>query len=266
MAPTYFRREPGIECSDGRCGSALATPPFVVALSSRRFALAGLAPAINVFRLAASKTRMPRRTPGATEHDLNSKPLTIEDAKAQLRAALQARRNALPADERQAAAETIAARTFPLPIAQGIVVSGFMPLKSEINPLPLMQRLAAAGASLALPVIAGRGKPLIMRAWRWEEPLNAGVWGIREPKPEAPEVEPDILLVPLLAFDRSGHRIGYGAGYYDMTIARLRARKAITAVGIAFASQEVASVPTTAFDAPLDLVLTEQFVIDLRDA
>ena len=201
-----------------------------------------------------------------TEHSLSSKPQTIKDAKAQLRAALQARRDAAPADQRQAAAEAIAARTFPLAIAQGTVVSGFMPLKSEINPLPLMQKLAAAGASLALPVVAGRGQPLTMRAWRWGEPLNAGVWGIREPKPEAPEVEPDILLVPLLAFDRLGHRIGYGAGYYDLTIARLRSRKAITAIGIAFAAQEVAAVPATAFDAPLDLVLTEQAVIDLRDA
>jgi 5-formyltetrahydrofolate cyclo-ligase len=212
------------------------------------------------------KTRMPGRAPDTTEHVLNSTSQTIEGTKAQLRAALQVRRDALPADDRRAAAQTIAARAFPLPIAQGTIVSGFMPLKSEINPLPLMQRLADAGASLALPVIAGRGKPLIMRAWRWGEPLNAGVWGIREPKPGAPEVDPDILLVPLLAFDRSGQRIGYGAGYYDMTIARLRARKTITAIGIAFAAQEVAAVPTTAFDAPLDLVLTEREVIELRDA
>lgn len=209
---------------------------------------------------------MSGRLPGATEHVLNSKPQMMEDTKAQLRAALQARRDALPAEERQAAAQSIAARTFPLAVTQGTIVSGFMPLKSEINPLPLMHRLAAVGASLALPVIAGRGKPLIMRAWRWGEPLDAGVWGLREPKPEAPEVDPDILLVPLLAFDRSGHRIGYGAGYYDMTIARLRARKTITAVGIAFAAQEVAAVPATAFDAPLDLVLTERETIELRDA
>jgi 5-formyltetrahydrofolate cyclo-ligase len=79
-------------------------------------------------------------------------------------------------------------------------------------------------------------------------------------------VQPDILLVPLLAFDRSGHRIGYGAGYYDLTIAQLRARKPIAAVGIAFAAQEVETVPRTAFDAQLDLVLTESETIDLRNA
>src|SRR5262249_29623184 len=148
----------------------------------------------------------------------------------------------------------------------GTIVSGFMPLKSEINPLPLMRKLAEAGAELALPVVAGRGKPLIMRSWQWGAPLVARVWGIREPPPAAAEVDPDILLVPLLAFDRSGHRIGYGAGYYDLTIARLRGKKRITAIGLAFAAQEIAHVPRTPFDAPLDLVLTEQDTIDLRNA
>jgi 5-formyltetrahydrofolate cyclo-ligase len=186
--------------------------------------------------------------------------------KAQLRREALARRDALPALSRQRAAEAIAARAFPLVIAPGTVVSGFMPLKSEINPLPLMRKLADAGASLALPVVAGRGKPLIMRSWRWDEPLVPGVWGIREPGPAAPEVQPDILLVPLLAFDRTGHRIGYGAGYYDLTIAQLRARKPVTAVGIAFAAQEIEVVPRTAFDAQLDLVLTENETIDLRNA
>ena len=94
--------------------------------------------------------------------------------------------------------------------------------------------------------------------------MSRGQWGIREPTADAAEVEPDILLVPLLAFDRAGHRIGYGAGYYDLTIARLRARKAVIAVGVAFAIQEVAAVPATPRDARLDLVLTEREMIDLR--
>ncbi len=139
-----------------------------------------------------------------------------------------------------------------------------MPLKTEINPLPLMRKLSERGAQLALPAIAGRGKPLIMRAFAFGDELASGQWGIREPKPDAPEVAPDILLVPLLAFDRSGHRIGYGAGYYDMTIMKLRAMKPVLAVGIAFAAQEIEQVPVTARDARLDLVLTERDVIDLR--
>jgi 5-formyltetrahydrofolate cyclo-ligase len=189
---------------------------------------------------------------------------SIEESKATLRSEAMARRDALPADARRAAAEAIAARKFPLAVAPGMIVSGFMPLKSEINPLPLLRKLADAGAALVLPVVAGRGKPLVMRAWRPGEELAAGVWGIREPKPEAAEVEPDILLVPLLAFDRAGHRIGYGAGYYDLTIAQLRARKPITAIGLAFAAQEIAAVPVTPRDARLDLVLTEREAIDWR--
>jgi 5-formyltetrahydrofolate cyclo-ligase len=174
------------------------------------------------------------------------------------------RRDALPAPERARASEAIAARAFPLAIEPGQIVSGFSPLKTEVNPIPLMRKLADAGAQLALPVVAGKGKPLIMRAWRFGEPLASGVWGIREPKADAPEVAPDILLVPLLAFDRDGHRIGYGAGYYDMTIGKLRAMKPVVAVGIAYAAQEIASVPVTPRDARLDLVLTEREIIDLR--
>ena len=186
--------------------------------------------------------------------------------KTELRRQALARRDALPAAERQQAAETIAARAFPVAVAPGTIVAGFMPMKSEINPLPLLRALAGAGARLALPVVAGQGKPLIMRAWAFGQPLAAGVWGIREPEPAAPEVAPDILIVPLLAFDRAGQRVGYGAGYYDRTIAALRARQPVLAIGLAFAAQEIAAVPATPHDAPLDLVLTEREVIDLRRA
>jgi 5-formyltetrahydrofolate cyclo-ligase len=195
---------------------------------------------------------------------MSTDPLAEE--KSAIRRAAVARRDALPAADRARAAETIAARPFPLPIAPGTIVSGFMPLKSEINPLPLMRKLGGAGGRLALPAIDGRGKPLIMRAYAIGDALASGQWGIREPKPEAAEVAPDILLVPLLAFDRSGNRIGYGAGYYDMTIAKFRAVKSVLAVGIAYAAQEIAAVPVTPRDARLDLVLTENETIDLRGA
>ena len=188
------------------------------------------------------------------------------DLKSELRRESLARRDALAPDARAAAAETIAARDFPIPIRVGVIVSGFSPMKTEINPLPLMKRLAAAGAKLALPVVAGRGKPLIMRAWDFGAPLARGVWGIRQPLPTAPEVAPDIVLTPLAVFDRNGHRIGYGAGYYDMTINALRAKKPVIVIGIAFATQETTEVPKTPRDAPLDLVLTEREVIDFRKA
>jgi 5-formyltetrahydrofolate cyclo-ligase len=187
-----------------------------------------------------------------------------QSEKAALRETALALRDALSSSERQAAAEAIAARPFPVAVKAGTIVSGFSPMKSEINPIPLMRKFADAGAQLALPAIAGRGKPLIMRAWTFGAPLKAGQWGIREPGPEAPEFAPDILIVPLACFDRAGHRIGYGAGYYDMTINALRAQKQVVAIGVAFAAQEIPRVPATERDARLDLVLTEREIIDFR--
>ncbi|MBV8744040.1 MAG: 5-formyltetrahydrofolate cyclo-ligase [Xanthobacteraceae bacterium] len=188
----------------------------------------------------------------------------IAQRKAELRKEGRARRDALPVDQQSAAAQAIAERGLPVPVLPGTVVSGYSPLKFEISPLPLMRHCARDGAKLALPVIQGRGSPLIMRAWAFGETLGSGVWGIREPKAEAPEVFPDILIVPLLLFDRAGYRLGYGAGYYDMTITRLRAMKPVTAIGIAYAAQEIADVPKTPRDARLDLVLTEREILDLR--
>jgi 5-formyltetrahydrofolate cyclo-ligase len=189
---------------------------------------------------------------------------SISDQKTKLRTEVLARRDALPAEARAQAAEQVAVRGLPLAVKPGSIVSGFMAMKSEINPLPLMRKLAEAGAKLALPVIAGRGHPLVMRAYTFGDELNRGQWGIREPKPDAPEVAPDVLLVPLAAFDRAGNRIGYGAGYYDRTIAALRARKEITTVGLAFAAQEIGEVPAGPHDERLDFVLTEREAIDFR--
>src|SRR5580704_7402661 len=124
--------------------------------------------------------------PAREARSVTSVTRDLATAKAELRREALARRDALPAAERARAAETIAARAFPVAVESGAVVAGFMPMKSEINPLPLMRKLAAAGARLALPVVAGRGEPLIMRAWDFGEPLAAGVWGIREPPPSAP--------------------------------------------------------------------------------
>jgi len=188
---------------------------------------------------------------------------STDTPKAHLRNEALAKRDTLAPVARAAAAETIAARPFPVSVA-GKIVSGFMPLKTEINPLPLLRKLADAGATLALPAIAGRGKPLVMRAYAFGDEFARGQWGIREPKPEAMQVDPDILIVPLAAFDRRGHRIGYGAGYYDMTIRALRNKKPVIAAGVAFAAQEIDRVPAHDRDEALDFVLTENEIIDFR--
>ncbi|MBS0535944.1 MAG: 5-formyltetrahydrofolate cyclo-ligase [Proteobacteria bacterium] len=191
---------------------------------------------------------------------------TASSQKSALRAATLAKRDAMPAAERQAAAEELAARGLPVAVEPGQIVSGFMPMKTEINPLPLLRKLADAGARLALPCIAGRGKPLIMRAYQFGDQFKSGQWGIREPTPDAPEAKPDIVLVPLVCFDRAGHRVGYGAGYYDRTIAGLRALKPVVTIGIAFALQEIPQVPATEHDQRLDFVLTEKEIIAFSKA
>jgi 5-formyltetrahydrofolate cyclo-ligase len=191
-------------------------------------------------------------------------PESVLTEKADLRAAALARRDGMAAEARAAAAQAIAARPLPIDLTPGTVVAGFSAIRSEISPVPLMRRFADAGARLALPAIVGRGHPLRFGAWSPGEELGRGQWGIREPRPDAPPVDPDVLIVPLAAFDRRGYRIGYGAGYYDLTLNALRAMKPVTAIGLAFAMQEIDAVPALSHDAPLDLVLTEGEVIHCR--
>ena len=113
-------------------------------------------------------------------------------------------------------------------------------------------------------MIVGREQPLQFRLWSAGDRLQRGSLGILEPSPDAAEVTPDILLVPLAAFDRAGHRIGYGAGHYDRTLEQLRAASRIIAIGVAFAAQEIPDIAASAHDVPLDLVLTEEQTIDFR--
>jgi 5-formyltetrahydrofolate cyclo-ligase len=187
-----------------------------------------------------------------------------DQSKQHLRAAALAKRDALSGEDRAAAAEVIASRGLPFEIARGTVVAGYAPIRSEIDPIPLMRELAARGARLALPAVMARGKSLAFRAWSPDDRLMLGPLGILEPSPAAAEIVPDIILVPLAAFDRAGHRIGYGAGHYDYTLAHLRKVKAITTIGVAFAVQEIMAIPTQPHDVALDYVLTETQSFDFR--
>jgi 5-formyltetrahydrofolate cyclo-ligase len=141
------------------------------------------------------------------------------------------------------------------------IVSAFHPLGDEPDTLPLLTALAAEEFATALPAVVGRGSPLAFRLWRPGAPTRAGAMSIREPLDDAPAVDPDLLFVPLACFDRRGHRIGYGAGYYDRTLARLRALKPIHAAGVAYGVCEIAAVPYEAHDQSLDAVVTEQETI-----
>jgi 5-formyltetrahydrofolate cyclo-ligase len=190
--------------------------------------------------------------------------LPTERSKQELRAAALAKRDALSDKQRAKSAQALARRGLPLEITRGIVVSGYSPIRNEIDPTPLMLKLAAQGARLALPVINARGKSLTFRAWSPSDRLMLGALGIPEPSPAAAEVDPDVMLVPLAAFDRAGHRIGYGAGHYDYTFAHLRKSKAVTGIGLAFAIQEIETVPALSHDVALDYVLTERKTFDFR--
>lgn len=138
----------------------------------------------------------------------------------------------------------------------GTIVSGFAAIRDEINPAELMSWLHEEGFRLALPVMVGKGKALLMRAWTPGDPMQAAQWGIAEPMADKPEVEPDVLLVPLLAFDKHGHRLGYGGGFYDRTLMKLRVKKPVVAVGLAYDELEVDAVPHESYDQRLDWVLT----------
>lgn len=186
-------------------------------------------------------------------------PVLLAERKAAARrAALQARADVDPAGAAERlAAVVLGSGLLPPP---GGIVAGFWPMGSEIDIRPLMRMLDAAGIALALPVTPRRGNPLVFRAWRFGAPLVAGPFGTRQPPPEAPSVTPDCLLVPLLAFDAAGRRLGYGAGYYDRTLAAL---PLAARLGVAFAAQQVAQVPAGPEDVPLPAIATERGIVSI---
>lgn len=183
--------------------------------------------------------------------------MTMIDEKKALRSAAKERRAAAHAMHEKTAPAAIAAIDLePLAPCWPCVVSGFLPIGEEIDPLPLMAAMRAKGATLALPVIEKKAAPLVFRVWTPGDPLEEKMWGIREPLAEAAVVEPDVLLVPLLAFDASGYRLGYGGGFYDRSLARLRAMKPVVAVGLAYDEQRLDAVPRESYDEPCDWVLS----------
>ncbi|BDX00659.1 5-formyltetrahydrofolate cyclo-ligase [Maricaulis maris] len=147
----------------------------------------------------------------------------------------------------------------------GGVVAGYWPLAGEIDPRPLMERLVTGGARLCLPVVEGPGRPLTFRAYRKGDALERRGMGVFEPLSSQPECHPGLVLVPLLACDRAGNRLGFGKGYYDYTLAALRATGPILAIGLAFDCQMVAELPAQAHDEPLDGLVTDAEVYDFRD-
>ena len=187
---------------------------------------------------------------------------TTADSKAALRRDALARRSAIEAGARAAFSLRLAQEGLRLArLWRPRIVSVFHPMRDEPDTLPLLTALADEGLATALPVVIGRGSPLAFRLWRPGDPTRAGAMSIREPLATAPVVDPDLLFVPLACFDRRGHRIGYGAGYYDRTLTHLRAMKPVHAAGVAYGVCEIAAVPYETHDQSLDAIVTEQETI-----
>jgi 5-formyltetrahydrofolate cyclo-ligase len=181
----------------------------------------------------------------STDFAMNTKPTLRKEAFAKREALARAQPDF---------ASRLAGFAGELPLPSGAIVAGYWPVRSEADPRALMLALSRKGHPLALPCIAAKHAPLTFRSWYEDHCLVANVFGIEEPEPHRAIVVPSVVFVPLLAFDAHGHRLGYGGGYYDRTLAGL---PGVTAIGIAYTGQEVSELPRHAHDHPLDMILTE---------
>lgn len=181
--------------------------------------------------------------------------------KATCRTEALARRAAMDPQARRAASAAACRHALTILPRGAKIVSGYMAIRDELDARVLLDLVEARGLTIALPVVVGSGKPLMFRKFRLTDALTPGPMGVPQPAASAPTVEPDVMFIPLAAFDGAGDRLGYGAGYYDRTLAGLRARKPVAAFGLAFATQRVERVPTEPHDQRLDAVVTESGVV-----
>ena len=188
-----------------------------------------------------------------------SAALSLAEIKRLARSRATLIRNDVHEAAKHGAGAALAARGLPISRnARNKAISAFHSFGTEISTFELFDKLVAEGWTTALPVVIAKNTPLVFRQWAPGDALILGRWDIQVPPEEAPEVLPDVLLVPLLAFDREGFRLGYGGGFYDRTLAKLRALKSVTAIGVAYSGQEVDAVPRDEFDQRLDWIMTEQ--------
>ena len=192
---------------------------------------------------------------------------TLQEAKAQLREEARKRRSLIDEQRRAAASAEISRRAIALVSSLDVeVIAGYFAVRGEVDPRGILAWAERSGIACALPSVHS-GYSLVFRQYRGDDPLVAGSFGVPSPTHDAREVTPDLLIVPLLAFDRRGTRLGYGRGFYDRGIARLREHGVdLRLLGVAFAGQEVPEVPAEPHDVRLDWIVTEKETIDLRVA
>ncbi len=209
----------------------------------------------------------PHSSPDPATPDANPADAQWADDKPALRRQARAARAAAFARDGEAAAHALSRRVLEAGLVPaGATVGGYWPLGSELDCRPLLLALVDAGCWCALPVVTGAGQPLRFRLWRPGDDLVPGPHGCREPAEGAPEILPEVLLVPLLAFDSAGHRLGQGGGFYDRTLAAIRGSgDAVPAIGLAFAAQERPALPVGPRDQRLDRVATEVKIWDFSE-
>lgn len=182
------------------------------------------------------------------------------DLKARARATAGVRRRQAQADIGPEAGILLTDRFLgAIDLKPGAVVAGYWPLDSEIDTRPLLRRLTAADQTVVLPVVIAPGRPLKFRQWTPDTRMHQGQYGIDVPPEDAAEYVPSIVIMPLLAFDSAGWRLGYGGGYYDRTLRKLRGLGDVLAVGVGFSAQSIDAVPHDALDEQLDWIVTEEF-------
>ena len=199
--------------------------------------------------------------PPSASHPSLAPHAVLDREKDAFRALARARRRAArqgaPADAAERLADRFEGAMAEMGLDRPSTVSGFWPLKDEIDLRPLLDRLHGQGWTCALPVVTGRDRPLVFREWSPGDGLEEGGFATRHPRRSQPEITPHVVLVPLLAFDVRGFRVGYGGGYYDRTLEALRRAGPVIAAGAAFAGQQMDDVPHGQYDQPLDWVVTE---------
>jgi 5-formyltetrahydrofolate cyclo-ligase len=195
-----------------------------------------------------------------SEIRLASSPLSLQDRKKVLRAEMRDKRRTLENNNEESSARLADIFLRHIRLEKSAIVASYCAVRDEMDPAALNEALRAMGHKIALPVITGKRKPLIFRRYELGDRLLANPLSIFEPVSSAQAVTPDVLLIPLLAFDRKRNRLGYGGGYYDRTIKELRVHKPVLAFGLAYACQEAAEIPTGPNDIPLDRIVTELYV------
>ena len=206
-------------------------------------------------------TRFAGRVTSAAAEGAKPVSSSLAEEKTVLRKEMARRRRQAMESASADLAERLVASFSAVTLPPTTVASGYLPIRSELDPRPLMAHLAEAGWRIALPVVVAADSPLVFRAYSFGDSLVRGSFDTEVPAEDKPELRPQLLMVPLLAFDRSGYRLGYGGGFYDRTLYELHRLHHVQAVGVAFAAQEIEQVPRDDMDHCLDWIVTEREAI-----